>query len=106
MGPVASKVARAILLVAAWLEITLVPCYVSTKENLADHPSRGETYVGIARAIDRRETSEPWLACKAAVPQLREVVPDDTAEFFGAVASDLRSGGLSASTLARVFKLW
>lgn len=94
VGPLATKVARAIQLIAAMLHITLEPYYIPSKANPADAPSRDQTGT-LAQSL-RHE-------CDLQIPELSIGLPGKVRDFVQQTELVLENSLLSPQFVSFIF---
>jgi len=101
VGPSASKIARAILLTAAFLSISLETEWISSEDNdIADALSRGQLELARTRASRRAEFRNPLIMRPVQMlPLVTSNSPGKQAQFFQTLLPCLEAGSLSMDLL-------
>jgi hypothetical protein len=106
IGPEATRLVRAILILMCFLDITMEPDYVNTKLNLADGPSRGPLDLLRARVIAslRSEFRYPLQGSPGPLPRPPGPMVPRFRDFFNQCSTHLEAGDISAKLVISILK--
>jgi hypothetical protein len=106
IGPEATRLVRAILILSGFLDITLEPDYINTKLNIADGPSRGTSDLLRAQCLAslRPEFAHPFQGPPAPPPQLPGPMVPRFRAFFTECSRHLKAGVISAELVIALLK--